>query len=419
MIATTAPIALCNKIVYDLSESLDVDFYSLYAVVGLFNSLFLIIYGILGLNSLIKFSTRSVEEIFSAFIFCCFVTDAWTDLVRNVNENYEEFDETGYSRKDISILFFFLKNGTLMTALMLANFKTSRFLKPFVRETIADYALPLAVVIFSCIGTGIFRDIEQERHEVTNDVVFQATDFKGLTPAAFGVSLILGFTMSVLFFMDQGVSAQLVNSPVHKLKKGNANDLDFIIVGFVNVFMSIFGFPWMHGLLPNSPLHVQSLAEMEEKIDPLTSRVYRVIVEVCETRLAVIACHILIVITVFGFPNVFSYIPIPVLDGLFMFCAFASIPGNSFFERIKLFFTQQSKYPAIHYIRRCEQRKMHYFTLVQIVELIILLLVGIVAPWPYVRMTFPLFIALLIPFRHLLLPRIIGDKNVEALDSFH
>ena len=66
IIATTAPIALCNKIVYDLSISLDVPFYSLYACVGLFNAFFLMLYGILGLNSLIKFSTRSVEEIFSA-----------------------------------------------------------------------------------------------------------------------------------------------------------------------------------------------------------------------------------------------------------------------------------------------------------------------------------------------------------------
>lgn len=65
VIATTAPIALCNKIVFDVSESLGVPFYSLYACVGLFNSFFLALYGILGLNSLIKFSTRSVEEIFS------------------------------------------------------------------------------------------------------------------------------------------------------------------------------------------------------------------------------------------------------------------------------------------------------------------------------------------------------------------
>lgn len=417
-IATIAPIALCNKIVFDLSISLDVPFYSLYACVGLFNAFFLMLYGMLGLNSLVKLSTRSVEEIFSAFIVCCFVSDAWGDLIQNVRDNYENVSETGTSMRCVSILFFLLKNGTLALALFLARFQGSRFLTPFVRLTVSDYALPIAVVVFSGISAAFFGNIQLERHEVPAEITFTATDMHGLTAAAIGVSLVLGFTMSVLFFMDQGVSAQLVNSPVHKLQKGNANDMDLLVVAAINVFMSLYGLPWMHGLLPHSPLHVQSLAEMEEQVDCNTGKVQRVIVFVRETRLPVLACHVLVVVTVCGFPAVFSHIPVPVLDGLFMFCAFASLPGNSFFERLSLLVTQQSKYPATHYVRRCEQKQMHCFTLIQVTQLVVLVLVGIAAPWPYFRMTFPLFIALLIPFRHLLLPRIVGEKNIAALDSF-
>ena len=48
---------------------------------------------------------------------------------------------------------------------------------------------------------------------------------------------VLGFSLSLLFFMDQNISAAMVNSPENRLKKGNAyhwdlgknikNNLDF------------------------------------------------------------------------------------------------------------------------------------------------------------------------------------------------
>ena len=314
IIATTAPIALCNKIIYDISQDLDVEFYSLYACVGLFNSFFLILYGIFGLNSLIKFSTRSIEEIFSLFIVVCFTVDAYGDFIENIGETYFQLNT-----KSIPLLFFFLKNGTLILAVKLFGFKFSKFLSPSFRDTISDYALPIAVVIFSFVGSYGFQSVQVPVYPVDGHVEFTASDLSGLTPTAIGISLILGFTVSLLFFMDQGVSAQLVDSPVHHLKKGNANDLDLIVVAVINIFLSIFGLPWMHGLLPHSPLHVQALADYEERL--VSGIPQRVITFVRETRLAAIFCHILIAIVVSFLPNVFSYIPVPVLDGLFVYCA--------------------------------------------------------------------------------------------------
>lgn len=60
---------------------------------------------------------------------------------------------------------------------------------------------------------------------------------------------------------------------------------------------------------------------------------------------------------------------------------------------------------------------MHMFTIAQVIQLGILCFIGY-APWAYVQMAFPLFIALLIPIRHFLLPVIIKRKFLEALDSF-
>lgn len=62
---------------------MEVDFYTIYAWVGIWNSIFLVLYAVLGLGSLIKFSTRSVEEIFYMFIVFCFAASALKDMVNS------------------------------------------------------------------------------------------------------------------------------------------------------------------------------------------------------------------------------------------------------------------------------------------------------------------------------------------------
>lgn len=51
------------------------------------------------------------------------------------------------------------------------------------------------------------------------------------------------------------------------MKKGCAYHLDLFVVGILNGFLSLYSFPWMHGVLPHSPLHVRSLADVEERVD--------------------------------------------------------------------------------------------------------------------------------------------------------
>ena len=52
-----------------------------------------------------------------------------------------------------------------------------------------------------------------------------------------------------------------------RLKKGSAYHWDLLIVAIINLVLSLFGLPWVHGTLPHSPLHVKALADLEERID--------------------------------------------------------------------------------------------------------------------------------------------------------
>lgn len=124
----------------------------------------------------------------------------------------------------------------------------------------------------------------------------------------------------------------------------------------------------------------------------------RRIVRVRETRLTGVVSHILIGLSIFLLPYPLGYIPTAVLDGLFLYMAITSLNGNQMFERITLLFMEQAAYPPNHYIRRCPQRKIHAFTICQVVQLSVMCFFGF-APWPYVKMVFPVIILLLLPLR--------------------
>lgn len=64
-----------------------------------------------------------------------------------------------------------------------------------------------------------------------------------------------------------------------------------------------------------------------------------------------------------------------------------------------LFFHLQTAYPPTHYIRRVPQRKIHYFTGLQVLQLLILCGFGM-SPLPYMKMIFPLIMIGMIPIRY-------------------
>ena len=86
------------------------------------------------------------------------------------------------------------------------------------------------------------------------------------------------------------------------------------------------GFPFMHGILPHSPLHAKSLAEIEYVME--NGSVKENVLFVRETRVTAILSHVLIGLSWLMIPKPINLIPISVLDGLFLFCAFSTLLGR-------------------------------------------------------------------------------------------
>ncbi|KAL1478541.1 hypothetical protein MTO96_016226 [Rhipicephalus appendiculatus] len=426
ILMTTAPLSLYIKVIYDISEDYGFDFTAMYACVGLWNSFFLFVYVICDASKVMKWCTRSTEEIFSLFITIAFCVDAGRDVYKNFLHNYlapvnstgydAVFVETSSCQRDTSLLFLMLTLGTCMLGVTLYNFNKTPYLQTYLRNLLSDYALPVAVVVFSFVGSFVFRDVKTEQFRISDGYGLERAPFESLPVAGIFGAMGLGFALSLLFFMDQNISAAMVNNPSNKLRKGSAYHLDLLVVGLLNAALSVFGLPWMHGVLPHSPLHARCLADLEERVDQ--GHVHEVVVRSRETRLTGILSSLFIGLSLLLLPYPLSYIPTAVLDGLFLYMAVTSLIGNQMFERVTLFFTEQAAYPPNHYIRRCPQRKIHCFTLCQAVQLAVLCFFGF-APWPYVQMVFPVIILLLLPIRHNIITLFIDRRYLAALDGKH
>lgn len=434
VLLTTAPLALYIKVIYNISADFDLDFLALYSCTGLWNSFFLFVYSTFGLSQIMKWSTRSTEEIFALFISLAFTVDAVSSIIKeysslqcstscwnstscsidqSVNNCTQPIDSSLCHREG-GLSYAVISLGTVWIGLALYNFRKSPFLDAGKREALADYALVVAVLVMSFVASYFVRDIQRHTFETSNTFSFSAAPLHKLSWGAVFASLGLGFSLSLLFFMDQNISSAMVNNPGNRLKKGSAYHWDLLVVGAVNSFLSLFGLPWVHAALPHSPFHVRALADVEERVD--RGHVFEIIVKVRETRLSGLLSSCLIALSLLMLPTPLTLIPTSVLDGLFLFMAITALDGNQMFERALLLVTEQAAYPPNHYIRHVPQRKMHLYTALQYMMLGVLCGFGF-APLPYLKMVFPVLLMLILPIRHLLVPRLIPSKYLTALDA--
>ncbi|XP_074900405.1 solute carrier family 4 member 11 isoform X2 [Buteo buteo] len=458
VLLTTAPLALYINVIRGICDDYNLDFSAFYAWTGLWNSFFLVMYSLFNFSLLMKLFKRSTEEIIALFISITFVLDAFKGIIKvfkkyyyhgragdsylekartdaipslginttflmnsSVSRSMSLENQTGthdvHYGRETAVLSLMLMLGTLWLGHTLYQFKKSPYLHARVREILSDCALPISVLTFSAVGSYIFKEIEMSKFNYNpSESLFVLAPVQSLSIGSVMSAMGLGFLLSMLFFIEQNIVASLTNAPENRLVKGTAYHWDLLLVALINTGLSIFGLPWIHAAFPHSPMHVRALAYVEERVE--NGHIYETIVSVKETRLTSLVANFLVGLSLLLLPFPLQWIPKPVLYGLFLYIALTSIDGNQLFERVALLLKEQTAYPPTHYIRRVPQRKIHYFTGLQVLQLLILCGFGM-SPLPYMKMIFPLIMIGMIPIRYNLLPRIIEAKYLDAMDAEH
>ena len=404
----TGPMLVFILVLYDLCRQFQIPFLPVYAWVGLWSALLTLILAAVDASCLMRYFTRFTDEIFAALISIIYIYEA----VRALTAIFEDLDQR--SHHDVALLSLLLALGTFYIAMSLSRFRRSRYLLPRVREFLADFGPAIAIAIMTGISVWM--------HEVSLDVLDVPDTFGTTSGRPWTIDLMAapvwvrfaaivpGMFLCVLFFLDQNITARLVNNRDHRLEKGEAYHLDLAVTGGLMGVCSLFGLPWHVAATVRSLNHIRALATTEEVVSSNGDTRDRVI-HVRENRLTGLAIHALIgcSLLLLGW---LKLVPMAVLYGLFLFMGIVSMAGNQFFERLTLWPMDSSLYPVTHYLRRVPRWIVHKFTALQALCLAVLWMVKVSS----LGILFPVFIALLVPVRFLA-NRFFSPEHLAVLDA--
>lgn len=224
--------------------------------------------------------------------------------------------------------------GTMLLAIFLS---TAESWKPlfhrYIRMGLTEYAAAISIIIF--IGMphiGELATLDKQTLKVSTSFRPTSPDrsvffvqFWHLPISWIFVAIIPGLIITVLFFFDHEVSSIICTIDRYGTKKPGGFAWDIVLLGSTTALCGILGIPPANGLLPQAPLHSESLMHIEkeevqitvdgeEKIE--TKEVRRVYEQRWSAFLH--AGAILIFISP-PFEHVLGLTPTSVLAGLFLF----------------------------------------------------------------------------------------------------
>lgn len=406
----TGPLLVFTGMLFELSRRTNLPFLPVYAWVGLWTAAFTVIAALANASALIRYCTRFTDEIFAGLISVIFIYEAVKNVLA-VFSNEAIDDHSALMSLVVALLTFYV-------AVTLRNMRASRYLLHRVREFLADFGSVIAIGVATAVA--VFLHEEGLPALAMPDTIATTSgrpwlvDLWSVPTWVIVGSALPALLCTVLVFLDQNITARLVNQHAHRLQKGAAYHHDLLIVGVLLGVFSVFGLPWLVAATVRSLNHIRALAHIEERVLGDGSHVTR-ITGVQENRVTGLGIHILIGLSVLLLPWLKHRgveIPMAVLFGLFLYMGVTSLGGNQFFERIKLWLMDPDLYPRTHYAQKVPMGTIHKFTAIQLGGLALLWIVKAST----LALLFPLFIALLVPLR-LMLNKYFAREHLTALDN--
>ncbi|XP_026139357.1 sodium bicarbonate cotransporter 3 isoform X6 [Carassius auratus] len=329
----------------------------------------------------------------------------WSDLdVPNCKNLHGEFvgpacGHNGPYIPDVlfwSVILFFT---TFFLSSFLKQFKTKNYFPTKVRSSISDFAVFLTIMIMVMVDylVGIpspklhVPDTFEPTSKNRGWLISPLGDNPTWTLFAAAIPALL---CTILIFMDQQITAVIINRKEHKLKKGCGYHLDLLVVAVMLGVCSVMGLPWFVAATVLSISHVNSLKVESECSAPGEQPKF---LGIREQRVTGLMIFVLMGLSVF-MTSILKFIPMPVLYGVFLYMGVSSLKGIQFFDRIKLFGMPAKHQPDLIYLRYVPLWKVHIFTIVQLTCLVLLWVIKASAA----AVVFPMMVLALVFVRKLL-----------------
>ena len=288
----------------------------------------------------------------------------------------------------------------------LHKFKYNKYLIPMLRKFLVYFNSLIIIIIMTIIDL-IIKDISTKK--LTYDINYKSFDISINYYCLF--SILTGFCASILIFIDHNITLKLLDN-THKLNQSISYHYDMIIISICIGLCSILGLPWPCAATIRTINYMSSLSVIEDEIDK-EGIIYSHFVKITENRVPSLIIHIIIGVFFF-YRFILSNIPESVIFGFILYMGTSSLTHNQIWDRIKLWVMRTSLYPLSHYIRNVKKVKVYYFTIIQILCIILLI---ILKSYVEVAFTFPLILVLYIYIRYKLIPKYYDKEELEYLDS--
>uniref|UniRef100_A0A672GQY7 Anion exchange protein n=1 Tax=Salarias fasciatus TaxID=181472 RepID=A0A672GQY7_SALFA len=423
ILSSTGPVLVFERLLFNFSKEHEFDYLEFRLWIGLWSAFLCLLLVATDASFLVQYFTRFTEEGFSALISFIFIYDAFKKMLKlahhnPINSNYDPNLITQYDCRctpggwkdfsgnrslisttgqtpanatwasltreqcrrfdgklvgeacgyvpDITLMSLILFFGTYACSMGLKKFKTSRFFPTRVRKLISDFAIILTILVFC--GVDAIVGVDTPKLIVPSE--FKPTSpLRGWFIPPFGgnpwwvylAAALPALLVTILIFMDQQITAVIVNRKEHKLKKGAGYHLDLFWVAILMAVCSFMGLPWYVAATVISIAHIDSLKMETETSAPGEQPKF---LGVREQRVTGIFVFLLTGLSVFMAP-ILKFIPMPVLYGVFLYMGVASLNGVQFMDRLMLLLMPAKHQPDLIYLRHVPQRRIHLFTFIQ------------------------------------------------------
>ncbi|XP_057353062.1 electrogenic sodium bicarbonate cotransporter 4 isoform X4 [Manis pentadactyla] len=385
ILSSTGPILIFEKLLFDFSKGNGLDYMEFRLWIGLHSAVQCLILVATDASFIIKYITRFTEEGFSTLISFIFIYDAIKKMIGAfkyypINMDFKPDSITTYKCECVAPDTV---NTTMSNASVLLAPKTNSSLYNPLNLTALDWSL-LSKKECLYYGGQLLGSSCQFIPDLAlmSFILFFGTYSMTLTLKKFKFSryfptkvraLVADFSIvfSILLFCGIDACFGLETPKLHVpsvIKKAAGYHLDLFWVGILMALCSFMGLPWYVAATVISIAHIDSLKMETETSAPGEQPQF---LGVREQRVTGTIVFILTGISVFLAP-ILKYIPMPVLYGVFLYMGVASLNGIQFWDRCKLFLMPAKHQPDHAFLRHVPLRRIHLFTLVQMLCLAVL-----------------------------------------------
>ncbi|KAH9730915.1 Boron transporter 1 [Citrus sinensis] len=166
-----------------------------------------------------------------------------------------------------------LSFGLLYTGLKSRKARSWRYGTGWLRSVIADYGVPLMVVVWTGVSYIPSGDVPKgiprrlfSPNPWSPGAYENWTDMLNV-PIVYIIGAFIPATMiAVLYYFDHSVASQLAQQKEFNLRKPSSYHYDLLLLGFLTLLCGLIGIPPSNGVIPQSPMHTKSLATLKHQL---------------------------------------------------------------------------------------------------------------------------------------------------------